>query len=396
MLNNTGLKKGAIINYIIISLFCVSLNSCANYEKKGHEVEVDIENTSDVNYSRFFENIDFIQLEVPIDEIFGNTGKVFFTKGYIGLLDNSRNSVWIFTESGDYVSRIDIVIGEGPGEVKMLSDATFGNEGEVHVLGVFSIKTFDYNGQLLEEIETPFLARNFEFLSNENAFITFMNNEYTTLQGERDNNFYNLILYDRKGNLIKKYLPISQQKKNLSLLLLSNFYTYKGTLHHYSFLDKNIYKINGLDNLSVKYNIDYQENEIPESIYRERENFETGMSFLEENIFSSDYPYLNSVMETENYLIIGVSYNEKRGILFFNKINKKSEFVTRGKFHNDFIPGMDIYFHLNYEHAVYGIKSAAEILNFIDNLEEKTEVTNELYKRISKNDGPVLIKAKVK
>jgi len=385
-------KRIKPIGVILILLF-FSFNSCSHKQDK-QIIKLNIDENVETDYSSIFERVEYLQLKIPSDRVMGNIGKVFFTEGYIGVLDRRKESVWIFDNKGELVNEISIIIGRGPGEVLTLSDVDFGREKQIHVLGAYRINTFDFNGQLKKEIQLPFLSRSFEYSEKGDFFLTFMNNEIATPKGDQKKGLYNLFSVSRDGKIIDRFLPFQQSETGLSRLLISNFYSYDNTIHHYSFLNNNIYQVTGKNSVEKKYTIDYGENQIPDELFEKRDNYQTGLDFLRKEIYTKNFLVLSTVMETSKHLIIGVNYSSKRGYLIYDKKEGISRFSSSDNFINDFNLGLDIYFHISRNDHIYGVKSVSELREFIEKNENASN--EELTNLISKNnDGPILIKAKL-
>ncbi len=382
--------------YLITTLF-ISCNFSNKSLNNNQIIALNIDNENELNYSHIISNIEYLQLEIPEGKIVGNIGKVFFCDGYIGLIDRRKRSVWVFTDQGKYINEIPVIIGQGPGEVLTFSDADFGDRNEVHILGAYRINTFNYQGELENEVQLPFLTRSFKYISNQNSYVAFMNNEIATPEGDLRKGLYNLYTFDSEGKIIERFLPFKQKKADLSRLLISNFYSFEGKLHHFSFLNNQIYQILNPQKIEIKYTLDYGEEKIPEKLFQNKPNYETGLSFLREEVYTKDFILINAVMETNKYLIVGINYGEKSGYLFFNKTNEEKTVIESSRFHNDFVPDLIIYFHLSYENYIYGVKSAEEVVGKIrSNPNLNNDELVEIADKLSQNDGPVLIKAKLK
>lgn len=395
-------KLGMRLDIKILSLYLISsLFISCNFSKKpsndSQTIAVNIDEEKELNYSQLINSLEYLQLKIPKGEIVGNIGKVFFTEGYIGLIDRRKRSIWIFTDQGDYVNEIPVIIGQGPGEVLTFSDADFGEKDQIHVLGAYRINTFNLKGELLNEVQLPLLIRSFKYIDGQNSFIAFMNNEMATPKGDLSKGLYNLYTFDKEGKIIERFLPFEQEKADLSRLLISNFYSFEGKLHHYSFLDNQIYQIINPKKIKVKYTLDFGNKKIPEELFQKKSEYETGLKFLYEEVYKEDFLLINAVMETSKYLMVGINYSEESSYLIFDKTNQETTVVESSNFYNDFLPGLDVYFHLSYKGNIYGVKPVAEVLDRIRAQSNyKNSNLNKIADSLSLNEGPVLIKAKLK
>jgi hypothetical protein len=385
-----------IISALIFSIGFLGCDNPEEVESNIQEIPVDIGKEQEVKYSDFIESVEYLQLKLPEDEFVGFISKVFFTDGYIGIVDDRGSYIWIFTDHGEYVNKIEVVIGQGPGEFLTLSDAVFGEDGEVHILGIYRINTFDFEGKLLKERQLPIATRTIEYLNSDSSFLAFMNNEIATPQGEDSLGLYNIYALNNNGEIINRHIPFSRQKASLAYLSRSNFYTLNNTLHHFSYLDENIYELFDANEVKVKYRLNYLDNKIPESVFEERKKYESGMEFREQEIEDPGYTRLRSFMETPNFLVVDVSYDETSGYLFHDKRSGKSVFTSGEAFINDFILGMKVFFHLSFDEHIYGISSVSRIQSLANEKEGNDEELTKLLNQFSGNEGPVLIKAKLK
>jgi hypothetical protein len=380
-----------------MAILFMSCNLPDSSSNSSQRIRVTIDDEKELNYSQVFSNINYVQLKIPKDSVVGNIGKVFFSDGYIGLIDRRKRSVWIFNTQGEYINEIPVRIGRGPGEVLTFSDADFGDGNEVLVLGAYRINTFNFEGELKNEVQLPLLTRSFKYIKGQNSYVAFMNNEIASPKGEANQGLYNLYTFDNNGEVVDRFLPFKQEKADLSRLLISNFYSFDGKLHHFSFLNNQIYQIQGPNKIESKYTLDYGEEKISEKVFQKKPNYETGLSFLRNEIYPKNFVLVNAVMETARYLIVGINYGENSGYLFFNKASKEIKITESSRFHNDFIPGLNLYFHLSYNNFIYGIKPAEEVVHKIrSNANLHNDALVNLADKLSQNDGPVLIKAELK
>lgn len=390
------------IKYFLIVLFIVS---CNTNNKQGNVLQVkntpnatigiDLDDQVPIRYSDFITEVDYITLNTPSEDFIAQATKLLINDSIIGIFDAPGNVIWIFDKSGNFKKKIEISEGRGPGEMITLNDAVLGKQNKIHVLGLLKLVTLNYDGEVVNEIKLPYALEKFEYLPKDDAFVLYMANSIVGEDGETQD-VYNLIMIDKKGTILNKFIPVGKEKMGLSFIIPSNFYEANGQVHHFGFLDNNIYKVHGTDSVQVKYRINYEDITKPD--YELRKKYQTDSNFIQEEIWGKDYPVFTSIHETEKYVYGSLLYNGRSQFLY----NKDHDEV---KFHEDIINdffGMDVFLTGSNANYLYGAEHIDEIRNFLKGLNKQDyDYQNKEIQRLqeaiansNKSNGFILIKAK--
>lgn len=391
------------INVVIATFFFVSCtvnsgqNNPSNIEERFPQtIHIDLDSPESIKYSDFIKEIDYIPLKTPANEFIAQATKLLINDSIIGIFDAPGNVIWIFDKSGNFKKKIEISEGRGPGEMVTLNDAVLGDKERIYVLGLLKLVSFNYEGIVVNEIKLPFMLDKFEYLPKDDAFVLYMGNNFVAKDGEiQDVN--NLITINKNGKILNKFIPVDKEKTGLSFTIPSNFYEVNSRVHHFGFLDNNIYKVHGTDSVQVKYRISYEDVTKPD--YELRKKYQVDSDFIQEEIWGKDYPVFTSIHETKKYLYASLLYNGRSQFLYDKEQEnvKFSEDLT-----NDFF-GMDVFFAGSHANNLYGTEGIDEIHDFLNNinshdLEYQTEEIQQLKESINntnKSDGFILIKAKL-
>jgi len=193
--------------FIFIALSILSL-SCEQGEEKIDKVEfetlkIDLNDKTGISMSDYFTGIEYVPLIPPEGKYIGRVRKIVKQDSLIALFDRARNSLWIFTETGEYVNEVRIPAGRGPGEVEHLNDIILTSDLIVHALGAFKIVSYDLHGNFIDEIDFDFFIYKLAYDENKDAFIGYASNHLN----ERLNNEHaghNLFWIDKSGEIIKR------------------------------------------------------------------------------------------------------------------------------------------------------------------------------------------------
>ena len=122
-------------------------DNIAYYSIKNNRISVDLDNLQKASLSDYFKNIELIPLETNNDVLIGSIRKCLIHQDNFYIFDGQQNILWIFDETGKYVSKIN-KRGQGPGEYSLIYDMIINSfTGNVDLLSPFgSIYSYDLSG----------------------------------------------------------------------------------------------------------------------------------------------------------------------------------------------------------------------------------------------------------
>jgi hypothetical protein len=123
------------------------------YSIINNRITVDLDNLQKVSPPDYFKNIELIPLETNNDVLIGRIRKCLIHQNNFYFFDGQQDILWIFDETGKYVSKID-KRGQGPGEYSLIYDMIFNVfTGNVDLLSPFgSIYSYDLSGNHIKTI----------------------------------------------------------------------------------------------------------------------------------------------------------------------------------------------------------------------------------------------------
>lgn len=345
-------------------------------------------------YSDFFEEISFIYLNTPKEVFIGSIDKIMIRKNKIAILDLAKETVWLFSNTGEYLRQLQVINGRGPDEITQLSDAFFTSDSSIAVVGAFRILEYNLTeNSIINSLDKPFFAPRFEMIEN-SLMVGFTANGLLDQTSEN-----NLRIFTEEGKEIGGLIPIDNRKKRLALIGPHSFYWLNDTLHHFSFIDYNIYSITSSEQINSKYKLNLNEFQIPDNLFEKINSYERPTDFARTEIYENGYPVITTVLESNRYLFVNLMFarERKRGhILYDKKLNSTKSSIG---IMNNFYPDMDFYFRTSDENYFYGFEEYNEVVTYLEENYEDHPQLNYL-RQFSNSDGditnPVLVHGKVK
>ncbi|NBC04812.1 MAG: 6-bladed beta-propeller [Bacteroidetes bacterium] len=366
------------------------------------QIKVDLDNVEqDLLMSDFFSNLSYIPLQVPENEYVGQTEKIIITDDYIALFDKLQYSVWIFTHKGEYINKVQIPQGKGPGEIMHFSDVIITQDHLVRAMGALKIVVYNFEGELIEETEMDFLVYKFTFDNETGEYIGYADNKLNIpLNNEHTGS--NLIYFDSAGNITKSLMPIGKGKQHISFGVPNNFPVYRNNQRFFSHLENIIYTIEG-DSVMPEYYLDFGAYTITDEVFERRTDYSNvvyeWVDFWKNEIVANNYvSHLFFFNETESFIHFRFATANNQHNAIYNKITK--QVVTGPKrFTNDIDYGYVPFIYESFGNSLYTIIEANDLLRHLNDMYEnepekygdpKMERLRELGNSLNGNSNPIL------
>lgn len=365
-------------------------------------ISVNIDQEKELELSSFISSLEYTILKTPEDKLMGEILKIISTENHYGFFDPSRSTVWIYDKELNFVKDIVIPDGGGPGELRYLSDASFGRDNNLYVLGLFKVIEFDVNGNVLKEIPIKFQATKLVYIPSEEVLVAYMINTISPYMNDQKQS-YNLIYFNDDGEFLEGAVPIDDRKKGMRFAVFENFPQNNGEQLFFSHLDYNVYELSGLD-LSVKYRIDFGEHAVPDGTYDLRNNYEKWIDFMNKEVYSKKYAFtLGKVLATERFLYTAYLVDDYSKYFIYDRTNHET--ISASKFINDINNGTVSFLYATENDAFLGILEPGIMVRHLNDLyennselynEPKTKVLIDLSRKIDNYSNPIFVKMKSK
>jgi len=390
---------------VIIVLFFISCSSSDENNAKYQRVEtieVDLESSQDsLKMSEFISEINYREISTPANEPVGSIRKVMVQDDFIGYYDESRHCVWINTKNGEFVKKVEIPRGRGPGEIERISDVIFTGNDQIHALGAFKIVVYDLNGNLLNEIEFDFFIYKFTYDSSNDRYVGYAANSLNT-QLNSEHSGKNLIIFDRNGSIIDSQIPIPLGRDHMKFMISNRFPEYNNETLFFPHLSDTVYNVTG-NNIVPKYALDFNENSISQEVFDKRKNYslvpQEWVQFNEEELLNNDLVIFHFFFnEVESYLHFRVGTGENVYNIIYDKDNDVTH-VGPEKLTNDIDNGFVPFFYETDDNRMYSVIESNELLRHMNQVYEnnyeiyadpKMSELRTLAQTLSDNSNPIL------
>lgn len=183
------------IGYFLISVLC----ACSSPEGNvSHVITIDPDQSGIAKLSEHFESIDYILLDYPDSLPIVNAYAMVFTEDNILVESKETAAVFIFDRRGK-LQRVIRNYGEGPGEYVYIDEMFVRDHRIVLHARPWKQLTFDFEGNLLEEVKLP--------SGSKRAYLAQDFNLYYHQQGEDG---YQWTFQRFSGKEVQGYLPLKE------------------------------------------------------------------------------------------------------------------------------------------------------------------------------------------
>lgn len=395
------MKKATILIFAIF-LSCESSTQERISSQNAETIHVDLDNAqSSLNMSEFFSNLNYYEIKSLPNEPVGRVRKVMVQDDFIGFYDEARQCVWVNTMDGEFVEKVSIPRGSGPGEIERLSDVIFTENNQIHALGAFKIVVYDLNGNLLNEIEFDFFIYKFVYEPTTESYIGYAANSLNT-QLNNNHSGKNLIIFDTSGEIIDTKIPIPKGRDHMKFMITNRFPVYENETLFFPHLSDTVYNVTE-NNIVPKYALDFNENSIPQEVFNKRENYslvpQEWYDFNEAELINNDFVMFHFFFnEVESYLHFRIGTGENIYNVIYDKNNDEAH-VGPGKLTNDIDNGFVPFFYETDDNSMYSVIESNELLRHLNQVYEndyetyadpKMRELRNLAQTLSDNSNPIL------
>ena len=278
------MSKSSLIFFTVVFFSCKTTVNEVNNNYKIKPVEVKLEN--DTSYQADFKshlsNIEVISLESSEQCFISRIEKVYYTNGFIYVLDEATNNLFLFSSTGKFIRKIG-ERGTGPGEYIDIADFEINpSNGNVLILAIEkqSLLEFDRKGVFLGAIKLPFLSYRFSFLNS--SRLLFFN-------GYFDDDLHNLKITDLSGNLISQSFKFPTNQGLMKFAFTGNLTKNTNGGLYSDATSSVIYQINDDETIYPKYTIKFKDNAWPEKDRYHHEEFFESIQRGEVNFLRNNY-----------------------------------------------------------------------------------------------------------
>ncbi len=317
------------IKWLFIILLFFVFYACKSHperEKKHETIIVNTQDPKNIMISEFSEAAEIINLNDINIGLISDISVIKTYKEYVVFFDDQLSSLIIYNCNNQQYSVID-KIGRGPGEIMFMADFFIDeieNVIEIMDSGNRKILKYSLDGNFLSEKATGFLGHYFENIDSDKHLIyaNYQPNDYNS----------NLFVVNKtSGNLLKTFLPINKIYEGFSLLHYVHFSRYNNELFFSEMHDNKIFKIEN-DSISVKYEIDFSTNNIPDQFKKlltDNPPPLNQMLYLEA-LSKSDYcNSIHSFFESKQLLGFLFIQNDIQKMFVKSKENKRSIVIDK-------------------------------------------------------------------
>ena len=395
------MNKAAILIFAIF-LSCESSNQRSISSQNVETIQVDLDSSqSSLNMSEFFSELNYYEIKSLPGESVGRIRKVMVQDDFIGFYDEARQCVWINRIEGEFVEKVSIPRGRGPGEIERLSDVIFTENDQVHALGAFKIVVYDLEGNLLNEIKLDFFIYKFVYEPTAERYIGYAANSLNT-QLNNNHSGKNLIIFDTNGEIIDSKIPIPKGRDHMKFMISNRFPEYKNETLFFPHLSDTVYNVSE-NKIVPKYALDFNENSISQEVFNKRENYslvpQEWVDFNESELINNDFVMFHFFFnEVESFLHFRVGTGENVYNIIYDKNNDVAH-VGPEKLTNDIDNGFVPFFYETDDNRMYSVIESNELLRHMNQVYENNYETytdpkmselRDLVQTLSDNSNPIL------
>lgn len=261
------------ILFVFPVLFC--LVSCgSDNSSPWSKVEVNLDKSSSMLLSDFFESIDYVLLEETESAPLANPYKILFIQDKIFVHDNTLDNLHVFDLYGHLLFILKSM-GKGPNEFSHIRDFTVKGDSIVIKDDVIKKMIF-YNIQGKYIGERKFQLNSHHFFHHPEFDLHYMNHE----------DEFDFIKVDQKGNVLDRYSPVPEHLQGMMFNSKEGFQwnRMRNKIFFNIPYSNNIAVFNTSGKISDIIEIDLGNDMIsPIDLIRLKENFADKSEYIEEN-----------------------------------------------------------------------------------------------------------------
>ena len=314
-------------------------------------VSIDPERTSrgTLTLSDIIESIEYIPLETNNNCLIGDiidNRRVLLSENYILVGCYTSGSYFLFSRTGKFIAKIGSK-GQGPGEYLSVSSPFAIDEKNQQIIlkssimGSYELMYHNMNGKYLHKVPVDRRLFNFHNISFYDKYVVMNANDPDPNPNNRSGPPFDYSIFSGDYKLItekiKKIDFISKQSTRIILFGISFcYYLYNEQLYvKHNGLNDTIYSINKNFDFLPKYAINFGRYSFTRQIVSN-----TDLFMRERN----NRAWLQSVFETDNYLLISYDYKKKHFYLYYDKKQHRSLlFNSDSGIPNDYDGGLNFW-----------------------------------------------------
>lgn len=240
-----------ILLFIICFLFLVACSRGTRNHKDKDRIVIDIDDLEELSFYDVFTKMELFPLETINESLIQNIAKVVMHKGFIYILDDALNTIFVFNQEGKYIQKIN-KYGSGPGEYTALNDFRF-NDGNLELLSPMSgIYVYDSL-----EVTYKYRVRLPSTLRAVHYFIDIAPEQYLFFSDSEEGD--KMYFYNSKQDKVTSHIydvPTYLLINTLYHHVSSPFYSYNGIPHFVQGYDGTVFMIED-GKLLPKYQWDF-------------------------------------------------------------------------------------------------------------------------------------------
>lgn len=335
---------------------------------------IDITRDDEVSWKDLFSKIELVPLETRQDVHLYNADKVLLSEGHFYILDEKGSAVFIFTDEGKYVRKIQQV-GRGPGEYLNICDMLINpHTNTIDILSPFGeVLSFDREGNFVSRIRLPKppLAVHYFAVVDEDIFAFFSGTDSKRV-----------FLYSQKADSIvytDREIPPFISSKTYLNPPHSVFTEFGGGTFYFEPFSNDVFRVTA-DSLEKVYSWDFGRYNFHIHDLDPEASFQTNVEYLRAHTANA---FLYN-LETDRQIYTSVLFDNKWKTILYDK-NQESYHVFDELIEGVRLPwgrsfGQGFYFGISAPHA--SIFVSPEILD---------AHYQKIYQEIAIEDNPVII-----
>jgi len=335
------------------------------------EIKVDVEDARPLAMSEFFSNVTYLPLKTPNSRPIGYIFKIMPQGDKIVLYDRSSQSVWVFSDSGEYITEVRIPYGRGAGEIEHISDVYFDKEFNVHAMGAFKYVEYDMNGELLNETQFDQFVQAIVYSNRDSMYYANFEGSPNQRIDEKFRDFQ-LYAFNKDGEIENGYLPLSKNKMGIGYTIPNRFPLYENKLFFFRHLDDTVYELSA-DTVKAAFRFNFGEQTLTDEVFENRYSYGSEMwewsDFWDAEVRPYGYiTYLSFVELTHEFIFSGVgSGNGSHFMILYNRETGEVD-VGEEKFINNIDYGPSPFLYSSSDEYLYSYVNAGDLLRRLNSV----------------------------
>ncbi len=348
--------------------------SCEKSEREYTEeiLKIDAQINQTIKLSRVCSDLNYLLLDGDERDFISQVNLLKYNSNDLMVFDQQQKKIFHFTIAGKKINAFKIKEGRGPNELLWISDIDVNwKRREIAVLGFAKIVFYDFKGNPVKELQlenTPIKLAVYDG----NLVLLYRNSKRIDKPSLEPG--YKIVLIDRDGNILNRFVEKRNAGSEFDFLTFDNFPIYQDMQLVLIPPEYNIYRFKSLDELAIKYRIDFGDEALPDDFFSEYITPESAYSAAREKEYAS---IISTFLETDNliYFQFFMEKNQKAKMVFYSK--KSGNHIVGRTIQNDmddyinsprFLFGMNNFLiqPLLYHDLKNSVNDLSHIINNID------------------------------